>query len=177
MIPGERMDFCPSLLMLGTGCVCEGVRGHLQPALCLYMPCSGFSPFPPIVAFFPFLAKYLCPVQGKSSGFWRPVSYRQECLGTRGFPLGKQMFLQQLRFAKSFPRIGGAGGVGEASGVISNACPPCPPILGVIWVSRSCHVTSSPGLVQILEGEKLRHEGTSLGKCWWSSQTVALSNA
>lgn len=63
------------------------------------------------------------------------------------------MFLQQLRFAKSFPRLGGAG-VGEASGVISDACPPCPPILGVIWVSKSCHVTLSPGLVQTLKGEK-----------------------
>uniref|UniRef100_U3K4F5 Leucine rich adaptor protein 1 n=1 Tax=Ficedula albicollis TaxID=59894 RepID=U3K4F5_FICAL len=72
------------------------------------------------------------------------------------------MFLQQLRFAKSFPRLGGAG-VSEASGVISSASPPCPPGLGVIWVSTSCHVTL--------------HEGTSLRKCWWSSQTLTLSNA
>lgn len=63
------------------------------------------------------------------------------------------MFLQQLRFAESFPRLGGAG-VSEASGVTSNACPPCLPILGVIGVSKSCHVTLSPALVQTLEGEK-----------------------
>lgn len=86
------------------------------------------------------------------------------------------MFLQQLRFAKSFPRLRGAG-VSEASGVISNACPPCPPILGVIWVSKFCYVTLSPGLVRTLEGEKQRHEGTSLGECCWSSQTLTLSNA
>lgn len=47
MIPRDCMDFCHSLLMLGTGCVCEGVHGHLQPPRCLYLPCSGFSPFPP----------------------------------------------------------------------------------------------------------------------------------
>lgn len=62
IIPGDRMDFCHSLLMLGTGCVCEGVHGHLQPTGCVYLPCSGFSLFPPIVALFPFLAKYLHPV-------------------------------------------------------------------------------------------------------------------
>lgn len=38
MIPGECMDCCHSLLMLGTGCVCEGVQGHLQPSGCLYVP-------------------------------------------------------------------------------------------------------------------------------------------
>lgn len=63
-------------------------------------PAMGFSPSPPTAALFPFLAKYLHPAQGKSSGFRRPVSHRQECLGTRGFPLGKQMFLQQLKFCK-----------------------------------------------------------------------------
>lgn len=61
-------------------------------------PAMGFSP--PTAVLFPFLAKYLCPAQGKSSGFWRPVSHRQECLGTQGFPLGKQMFLQQPKLCK-----------------------------------------------------------------------------
>lgn len=58
----------------------------------------GFSPSPPPPAFlFPFLAKYFRPAQGKSSGFRRRVSYGQECLGTPGFPLGNQMFLQELQ--------------------------------------------------------------------------------
>lgn len=94
---------------------------HSSLAAC---PCPpiGFFPSPITAALFPFLAKYLCLVQGKSSGFWRPVSHRQECLGTRGFPLGKQMFLQQLKFCKELPPAR-RGRVGEASGTISKACP------------------------------------------------------
>lgn len=72
-----------------------GIRSSQATCTC---PAMGF--FPPATALFPFLAKYLRLAQGKSSGFRQPVSHRQECLGTRGFPLGKQMFLQQLKFCK-----------------------------------------------------------------------------
>lgn len=73
-----------------------GIRSSQAAGTC---PAMGFSPTTAVL--FPFLAKYLCPVLGKSSGFRQPVSHRQECLGTRGFPLGKQMFLQQLKLYKS----------------------------------------------------------------------------
>nr|XP_009672517.1 PREDICTED: leucine rich adaptor protein 1 [Struthio camelus australis] len=41
--------------------------------------------------------------RGKSSGFQQRVSYKQECLGRLAFPLGKQMFLQQLKFCEELP--------------------------------------------------------------------------
>lgn len=101
---------------------------HRSQAVCT-CPTVVFFPSPPAAALFPFLAKYLRPAQGKSSGFWRPVSGRQECLGTQGFPLGKQMFLQQLKFCKELPPGLRGAGVSKASGVISNACPSHPPPL------------------------------------------------
>lgn len=63
------------------------------PTVCFFLS-------PPTALLFPFLVKYFPPVQGKSSGFRRRASYRQECLGTLSFPLGKQMFVQQLRFCR-----------------------------------------------------------------------------
>jgi len=97
------VGFRRSLLVPRTGCVCEQTRGHPQLLGCPYLSRNGFLSLSSCCRLFPFLAKYLRPAQGKSSGFRRPVSHRQECLGTRGFPLGKQMFLQQLKFCKELP--------------------------------------------------------------------------
>uniref|UniRef100_A0A8C4JSZ2 Leucine rich adaptor protein 1 n=1 Tax=Dromaius novaehollandiae TaxID=8790 RepID=A0A8C4JSZ2_DRONO len=76
----------------------------------------GFSPSlsfsPPFLL--PFLATYFHPVQGKSSGFQQRVSYKQECLGRLAFPLGKQMFLQQLKFCEELPLSLGGTRIGNA---------------------------------------------------------------
>ena len=51
MIPGDRVDFHCSLLLLGMRCVCERARGHPQLPGCLYLSCNGFlslsPPLPP----------------------------------------------------------------------------------------------------------------------------------
>lgn len=101
IIPGDTVGFCCSLM--GMGCVCEGAHGHPQLPGCLSLSPNQFLSLSLCCSLFPFLAKYLCLAQGKSSGFRRPVSHRQECLGMQGFPLGKQMFLQQLKFCKKLP--------------------------------------------------------------------------